>query len=149
MRGKVKLSLLGRCVTFSIWLISFNARWAVCLWFTWVCHWVLRTKQPLFGIRSLRWWKRSFQAGSGFICLRVVDSPCWRVPFQAFRRITFPFLPSLKLWRLDWNASKGTFCGVHQLSVSNILWWLGKRFAYLFSWMDWGFGSWCLLIKLY
>ena len=29
--GKVKLSLLGRCVTFSIWLISFNAGWAVCL----------------------------------------------------------------------------------------------------------------------
>ena len=128
--GKMKLSLLGRCVTFSLWLISFDAGWAICLWFTWVCHWVLCTKQPLFGIRSLRGWKRSFQARSGFICQRVVDSPCWRVPFQAFWLITFPFLLSLKLWRLDWNAFKGTSCGVQQLSVSNFHWWLGKGFAY-------------------
>ena len=41
-----------------------------------------------------------------------------------------PFLLSLKLWLLDWNAFRGTSCGVRQLSVSNILWWLGKRFAY-------------------
>ena len=27
-------------------------------------------------IRSLRGWKRSFQAGSDFICQKVVDSPC-------------------------------------------------------------------------
>ena len=86
MCGKVKLSLLGRCVTFSLWLISFNAGWEVCIWSTWVCLWVLCTKHPLFGIRSLRGWIRSFQVGSGFICQRV--------PFQALLKNTLSSLPT-------------------------------------------------------
>ena len=132
-----------------LWLFYENAGWAVCLCFTWVCHWEPCIKQPLFEIRSLRGWKKSFQAGSSFICQRGVDSLCWKVPFQAFRLITFPFLLSLKLWLLDWNAFRGTSCGVCQLCVSNILWWLGKRFAYRVSWVGWEFGIWRLLIRPY
>ena len=149
MWGKMKLSRLERCVTFSLWLISFSAKWVVCLCFTRVWHWEPCLKQPLFGIWSFKGWKRSFLAGSGFICQRVVHLLCWKVPFQAFWLIAFPFLLSLKLWLLDWNAFRGTSCGVRQLSVSNILWWLGKRFAYRASWVGWEFKIWHPLIRPY
>ena len=68
---------------------------------------------------------------------------------QKLNLITFPFLLSLKLWRPDWNVFRGIFYGVLQLSVSNIHWWLGKRFAYLASWVVWEFGIWRILIRPY
>ena len=100
MWGKVRLSLLGRWVTFKLWLTFFNAGWAICLWFIWECHWVLRIRQLLSGTLFWRGW-RSFWARSIFICQRVVGSLCWKVPFQAFQLIIFPFLLFLKLWLLD------------------------------------------------
>ena len=78
--------------------------------------------------KKLSGWKRLYLSKGGRLTLL-------KSTLSSLPTITFPFLLSLKLWRLDWNAFKGTSCGVHQLSVSNIHWWLGKMFAYRVSWV--------------
>ena len=92
--------------------------------------------------KKLASWKRLYLS-------KGADSPCWKVHCQASRPIIFPFLLFLKLWQWDWNIFREIFCGVLQLSVSNTLWWLGKKFAYLVSWVGWEFEIWCHLIRLY
>ena len=58
-------------------------------------------------------------------------------------------VPKAMAMRLECIQKKKKFCGVLQLSASNTLWWLGKRFSYLVSQVGWEFRIWCRLIKLY
>ena len=116
--GKVRFSLLGRWIIWMLWLISLVAGWAVCLWNTWGCHLVHRSRQLLFGIPFWRRWRRNYQDGNTFIYPRVVCSLYWRAFFLAFLLIflslfTIPMAVAARLERIQrnflWGSSEGSF----------------------------------------
>ena len=103
MWGKVKLSLLGRWVTWMIKLVYFSAGWVVWQWNIWECLWVHRLRQLLFGIPFWIRWKRNFLVDSDSSYQGKVDSLCWKAICQAFQHAIFLRLPSLNLWLTDWK----------------------------------------------
>ena len=92
--------------------------------------------------KKLLGWKRLYLSKGGRLTL--LKSTLSSLPTYYLSLFT---IPKAVVTRLE--CIKRNFCGVIQLSVSNIHWWFGKRFVYRPSWVVWEFGIWRLLIRPY